>query len=61
MDCPTLLDWRVQGGKFQGRQVLPKEWVEYSLTPVPNSDTPGGGQYGAGWWLGGYPSKSLSP
>lgn len=49
----------LQGGTFQGEQLLPKEWIDYSLTPVSNSDSPGGGKYGAGWWLGGYPSALL--
>ena len=50
----------LQKGMFQGEQILPKEWIDYSLTPVSNSDSPGGGKYGAGWWLNGYPS-ALSP
>ncbi len=44
---------------FQGERILPKEWIDYSLTPVSNSDSPGGGKYGAGWWLNGYPSTLL--
>ena len=54
-----LNDACLQRGTFQGEQILPKEWIDYSLTPVSNSDSPGGGKYGAGWWLGGYPSALL--
>ena len=46
----------LQGGKFQGVEILPKEWLEYSLTPTPGSNVPGGGTYGAGWWIKGFPS-----
>ncbi|BDA45853.1 hypothetical protein COCOBI_07-6400 [Coccomyxa sp. Obi] len=46
----------LNGGKFQGTEILPKEWVDYSLTPTPGSNVPGGGSYGAGWWIKGFPT-----
>jgi CubicO group peptidase (beta-lactamase class C family) len=39
------------GGVYEGRQVVPREWVEASLTPRSRSRAIGAG-YGYGWFLG---------
>lgn len=36
----------VRGGQWDGEQILPEEWVEYSRTPSPANP-----EYGALWWL----------
>lgn len=36
----------LRGGQWDGEQVLPPEWVEYSRTPSPAEP-----EYGAHWWL----------
>jgi CubicO group peptidase (beta-lactamase class C family) len=36
----------VRSGQWDGRQVLPVDWVEYSRTPSPANP-----EYGAHWWL----------
>jgi CubicO group peptidase (beta-lactamase class C family) len=36
----------VRGGVWEGEQVLPVEWVEFSRTPSPANP-----EYGAHWWL----------
>ena len=36
----------LRGGQWDGRQVLPVDWVEYSRTPSPANP-----EYGAHWWL----------
>jgi CubicO group peptidase (beta-lactamase class C family) len=36
----------VRGGQWDGRQVLPVDWVEYSRAPSPANP-----EYGAHWWL----------
>ncbi|CAL8470546.1 g10088 [Coccomyxa elongata] len=46
----------LNGGKFQGAEILPKDWVDYSLTPTPGSYVPSGGNYGASWWLNSFPN-----
>lgn len=43
----------LQNGKFNGKQLLPEDWVHFSSSPASGS----GGQYGAGFWLNR--SKSL--
>ncbi|MEW5928986.1 MAG: serine hydrolase [Gemmatimonadota bacterium] len=45
------------GGRHQGRQVVPEAWVRASLQPRTRSPW-SGDQYGYGWWLstaGGHP------
>jgi len=50
----TARDWAklgqlyLQDGVWNGEQLLPKGWVEYSLTPAPGSKDE---QYGAHFWL----------
>ncbi|MCI5055417.1 MAG: beta-lactamase family protein [Flavobacteriales bacterium] len=50
----TARDWAKFGllylkdGWWNGEQILPDNWVEYSKTPTPKSDK---GQYGAQFWL----------
>lgn len=36
-----------QGGEWQGRQIVPRAWVEASITP----SAPGGAGYGYQWWI----------
>jgi CubicO group peptidase (beta-lactamase class C family) len=45
----------LRGGEWNGRQVLSREWVESSTSPVvsdvaPNNDRPDSG-YGYQWWV----------
>lgn len=48
-----------QGGAWEGRQVLPREWVEASLSPVTRSPF-SGLSYGYGWFLGDAPRGRLA-
>ena len=49
----TTRDWAKLGllylndGKWNGDNILPEGWVEYTTTPTPASH----GKYGAHWWL----------
>jgi CubicO group peptidase (beta-lactamase class C family) len=36
----------LRGGEWDGEQILPEDWVEYSRTPSPAEP-----EYGAHWWL----------
>lgn len=36
-----------QGGMWQGRQIVPRDWVEQSIRP----QAPGGAGYGYQWWI----------
>ena len=36
-----------QGGMWQGRQIVPRDWVEASTIP----SAPGGAGYGYQWWI----------
>ena len=36
-----------QGGMWQGRQIVPRDWIEASVTP----SAPGGAGYGYQWWI----------
>lgn len=36
----------LRGGEWDGTQVVPQDWVEYSRTPSPTEP-----EYGAHWWL----------
>lgn len=36
-----------QGGEWQGRQIVPRDWVDASTTP----SAPGGAGYGFQWWI----------
>ena len=38
-------------GRANGRQVVPEDWVETSLTPVVRSSRNTERQYGYGWWM----------
>jgi CubicO group peptidase (beta-lactamase class C family) len=40
----------MRGGKWQGRQIIPQDWIEKSLTPYSRTRPDGG--YGYMWWLG---------
>ncbi|MDN4164192.1 serine hydrolase [Cytophagales bacterium LB-30] len=37
-----------QKGQWQGEQIVPADWVSYSVTPTPPAPQ---GEYGAQWWL----------
>jgi CubicO group peptidase (beta-lactamase class C family) len=42
----------MRGGEWNGRQVVPAEWVQASLTPaVAVGSNPNGPKYGFKWWL----------
>ena len=49
----TARDWArfgqlwAEGGRVDGRALLPESWVRFSTSPTPESD----GRYGAHWWL----------
>lgn len=36
-----------QGGEWQGKQIVPRDWVEAFITP----SAPGGAGYGYQWWI----------
>jgi CubicO group peptidase (beta-lactamase class C family) len=38
----------LRGGRWDDKQIVPREWVDFARTPTPatNIDT-----YGAGWWI----------
>jgi len=40
----------LRGGTLDGRRIVPKEWVQASLTPRTTSRF-SGRQYGYGWWM----------
>lgn len=42
----------VDGGRWNGTQVLPSGWVEESTTPHVNTEGYGSMYYGYQWWLG---------
>jgi CubicO group peptidase (beta-lactamase class C family) len=52
-DWARFGQWFLQDGAWEGEQLLPDGWVEYSTTPVEtaDADTP----YGAQWWLNAGP------
>ena len=41
----------MNGGRVNGRQVVPGEWVELSLKPLVRSRRDTERQYGYGWWI----------
>ena len=38
----------LQGGMWNGRRILPVDWIRFATTPTPQSPD---GRYGAHWWL----------
>lgn len=38
----------LRGGEWDGEQLLPREWVDYSRLPTPTAEKP---EYGAHWWI----------
>lgn len=56
-DWARFGQWFLQDGEWEGQQLLPSGWVEYSTTPVEVADpaTP----YGAQWWLNEGPDGQL--
>jgi CubicO group peptidase (beta-lactamase class C family) len=55
-DWARLGLWFARGGIWDGEQLLPDDWVEYSTTPVDLSSAE---PYGAHWWLNRSPDGSL--
>ena len=55
-DWARFGQWFLQDGEWDGRQLLPTDWVEYSTTPVElDTENP----YGAHWWLNEGPDGEL--
>lgn len=46
-DYARLGQMIAQGGVWQGRQIVPRDWVEQSIRP----QAPGGAGYGYQWWI----------
>ena len=40
----------LNGGEWQGEQLVSEEWIDFMFTPAPSSDVRGN-DYGAHWWL----------
>jgi CubicO group peptidase (beta-lactamase class C family) len=55
-DWARFGQWYLQDGEWDGEQLLPEGWVEYSTTPV---DVPTENPYGAQWWLNEGPDGAL--
>jgi CubicO group peptidase (beta-lactamase class C family) len=53
----TARDWGrfgllyLNGGIFNGEQILPKGWVDFTTTPTTGTVSRKDGNYGAHWWL----------
>jgi CubicO group peptidase (beta-lactamase class C family) len=47
-------------GRFQGEQILPESWIEFSRTPAP-STLGSGAFYGGQWWLVPDERKDVPP
>lgn len=41
----------LNGGKWQGEQLIPQNWVEFVSTPGPGQPNEGGRKFGAHFWL----------
>lgn len=41
----------MDGGQANGRQIVPRDWVEESLQPIVRSRRNSDRQYGYGWWI----------
>lgn len=55
-DWARFGQWFLQDGMWEGEQLLPDDWVEYSTTPVElETEHP----YGAHWWLNEGPDGDL--
>jgi CubicO group peptidase (beta-lactamase class C family) len=55
-DWARFGQWFLQDGEWDGQQLLPEGWVDYSTTPVPlETEQP----YGAQWWLNAGPAGEL--
>ncbi|MCP3673628.1 MAG: serine hydrolase, partial [Gammaproteobacteria bacterium] len=53
-DWAKLGQLMLQNGQWNGEQLLPENWVEYSTTPTKTSDD---NQYGAQFWLNNNPTS----
>ena len=54
-DWARLGQFCLQGGQWQGEQLLPENWLSYSTTPTPNNPL---NNYGAHFWLNADPDDS---
>lgn len=54
-DWARLGQFCLQGGQWQGKQLLPGEWLSYSTTPTPNNPL---NNYGAHFWLNADPEDN---
>jgi CubicO group peptidase (beta-lactamase class C family) len=55
-DWARFGQWFLQGGAWEGEQLLPEDWVTWSTTPVDlDTEAP----YGAQWWLNEGPDGEL--
>ena len=48
----------LRAGTWNGRHLIPADWVTESTTSY--SDTGGGGGYGYFWWVNGFPGVSVA-
>jgi len=51
-DWARLGQFCLQGGQWQGQQLLPGDWLRYSTTPTPTNPK---NNYGAHFWLNADP------
>ena len=53
-DFAKVCQLMLQGGRWKDRQVVPEEWVQLSVRPIPQSS-----EYGMLWWIvpGGYATQ----
>lgn len=60
-DYARLVRLMMNGGEWNGEQIIPEDYVAASLSPVMNMDTEGDivDYYGYQWWLGSYEGSSL--
>mgnify|MGYP001824077407 CR=1 FL=1 len=57
-DWARLGQFCLQDGVWQGKQILPEGWMDYSTTPTPNNPR---NNYGAHFWLNADPEDSNRP
>ncbi|MFZ0160836.1 MAG: serine hydrolase [Kineosporiaceae bacterium] len=56
-DWAKIGQWALQGGQWNGEQLLPGDWMRYSTTAVAMAGEEDG--YGAHWWVNRRPDGSL--
>jgi CubicO group peptidase (beta-lactamase class C family) len=55
-DAAKLGQLYLNGGRWEGRQIIPEEWVGRSVTRQA-AGSPGTGEYGYSWWLKAFGSE----